>query len=140
MIVNLPTPGKILGILFLAVGLFVAVSTFLIKKGLVKNSEGLHVGYFSWGKLIIKNPIKFFNFPAVSILRRRRRERGAYLSIANPEFSTSFNSFEVFSLNEKHTKKNKIISLRSEKNANKALDFILENSKLRRETYSPDFS
>ncbi len=112
----------------------------MMKKGMVMDNQGIYVGYFSWNKLIFKDPITLLNISAVSILKFKRRQRGAYLSVANPEFSVSFNTFEIYMLNEKHTTKNKILTLRNEEKAKQTIEFITRNSNLKHEIYSPDFS
>ena len=131
---------RIIAVLAFITSLFLAVSVFVMKKGLVIDNQGINVGYFSWGKLILKDPITTLNVSAVSLLKFKRRERGAYMSIANPEFSTSFNTFEIYLLNKKHTIKNKIITLRREENAISTIEFITRNSDFKHEIYSPDFS
>lgn len=126
-------------IAFVAI-LFLALSIFCTKKGIVKDNQGIHIGYFSWNKLVYQDPIELLNLPVISLLKFRRKSRGAYTSFANPEFSVSFNTFEIYALNDKHTVKRKIISLTNEDKANATLDFLKTNSKLRHEVYSPKFS
>lgn len=53
--------------------------------------------------------------------------------------SHGFNGFDIYLLNEKHTKKERIMSLKSELNSQKAIDFIILNTKLKHEVYNPDF-
>ena len=117
-----------------------AIILFPLKKGLYVNSSNLFVGYFTWAKLIHKQKIDLNQTKAVSILKFKRRERGAYMSVANPEFSTTFNSFEVYVLNERHTKRSLLISLKKEGNAKKAIEFVVQNTELIQEIYSPNFS
>lgn len=117
-----------------------AIIIFPLKKGLYINNSDLFFGYFSWGKLLYKHKIDVDQAKAVSVLKFKRRQRGAYMSLANPEFSTTFNSFEVYVLNERHTKRSLLISLKKENNAKKALEFVVENTEMSQEIYSPDFS
>ena len=120
--------------------LILAVSILKINKGIVIDQGKLYIGYFSWNKLFFKDPVEINNQQIITILRYKRRERGVYRSIANPEFTTSFNTFEIYLLNDKHTVKRKIITLKNEYKANAALDFIIKNSSLEHQIYSPDFS
>lgn len=117
-----------------------AIILFPLKKGLYVNNSDLFVGYFSWGTLSYKQKVDLNQAKAVSVLKFKRRQRGAYMSLANPEFSTTFNSFEVYVLNERHTKRSLLISLKKENNAKKALEFVVRNTKMPQEIYSPDFS
>ena len=117
-----------------------AIIIFPLKKGLYVNHSDLFVGYFTWGKLFYKQKVDLNQAKATSILKFRRRQRGAYMSLANPEYSTTFNSFEVYVLNERHTKRSLLISLKKENNAKKALEFVVGNTELTKEIYSPDFS
>ena len=131
---------QIIAIFVFIACLFLGISTIYIKKGFVKNNKGIHIGYFSLGKLLILEPIGLINRNKVSILKFKRRQRAAFVSIANPEFSEQFNSFEIYLLNEKHTIKEKVLSLKSDKKAKSAIEFLTKNSKLIYEIYSPDFS
>ena len=113
---------------------------FPLKKGLYSADNAVYFGFFSWGKLIYKYRINLEMAKAISILKFKRRERGAYLSIANPEYSSAYNSFEVYALNERHTERKIIIPLKKEEYAKKALEFLAQHTFLREEIYSPDFS
>lgn len=130
---------KIVSIVIFIVILFLALSIWFLKIGLVKNKYGISIGYFAWGKLLFTESIGILNNPFVTILKFKKRERAAY-HIANPEFSQSFNSFDIYLLNKKHTVKKEIISLNNEQKAESAISFLIENTKLKYEIYSPDFS
>ena len=130
----------ILRLVIVCLIVILAVLIFPLKKGLLKNESGLHFGYFTWGKPIYKYKISLEGAEAISILKFKRRQRGAYLSEANPEYSSAFDSFEVYALNENHTERKIIIPLKMEKNALKAVEFITQHTGLKEEIYSPDFS
>lgn len=130
---------QILGVIAFLIILFFAISIFFIKKGIVKDNYGLHIGYYSWSKLIYKDPIAFMGLPAVTLLKFRKKSRGANITYS-PDFSNSINSFEIYLLDNKHTVKRKILTLKDEDRANATIQFIAKHSKLRHEIYSPDFS
>lgn len=130
---------QVLGVLSFLIILFVGISIFFIKKGIIKDGNGLQIGYFSWRKLIYKDPIAFMGFPAVTLLKFRKKSRGANI-IYSPDFSNSIYSFEIYLLDNKHTVKRKILTLKDEDRANATIQFIAKHSKLRHEIYSPDFS
>ena len=131
---------RLVGVLGLVIILFFAISIWFLKKGFIKTERSVEIGYFSWGYLIFSVGFGEKNEPIISLLKFKKRERAAFRSIANPEFSESFNSFSLYLLNAKHTKKTEIISFKKESNAELALEFILKHTKYKREIYSPDFS
>ena len=131
---------QVLAIISFLIISFIAIAIFFMKKGIVKDQNGLHIGYFSWKKLIYKYPITFKNLNVITLLKIRRKSRGAFASISQPDSTVSFNSFEIHLLNDKHTTKHKVIALKKENKANETIDFLTKHSKLRHEIYSPDFS
>lgn len=147
----LPTAFFVLGIIYkggwtqilflfgLLVWLFFAISFIFIKKGLIKSDNGIHFGYFCWGLYVGKDKNKYLDRPIVTVLKFKKRQKLAFVSAANPDFSSSFNAFDVYLLNEKHTEKDKLIGLNTISRANSAIEFITKNSNLKFELYSPDF-
>jgi len=131
---------RVFAVFLFTLVLFIGISIFNLQKGIVKNSKGFYIGYFTWGKLVLKSSIHLFNLPVITLLKFQRKSRGAFRSVANPKFSVSFNSFEIYLLNEKHTVKRKILTLKHEEKANFAIDFISLHSQLRKEVYRPDHS
>lgn len=131
---------QVLGVLFFSLILFVGISIFFIKKGIIKDGNGLQIGYFSWRKLIYTEPISLMNMQVVTLLNFRKKRREFHTDVTSPDFSVSSNSFEIYLLNNKHTVKRKVIVLNSEDKANAAMDFLSKHSKLRHEIYSPDFT
>ena len=117
-----------------------ALSFIFIKKGLVKDNKGIHLGYYCWKKYVGRDKNKFSDRPIVTILKFKKKQKLAFISAANPDFSTSFNAFDIYLLNDRHTKKNKLIGLKDKLNADSAIEFITANSDLKFELYSPDFS
>ncbi|UAB82258.1 hypothetical protein INR76_05720 [Marixanthomonas sp. SCSIO 43207] len=147
----LPTAFFILGTIYksgftqvlflfgLLIWLFLAISFIFVKKGLVKTDSGIHFGYFCWGRYVGKDKNKYLDRPTVTILKFKKRQKLAFISAANPDFSSSFNSFDIYLLNKKHTKKDKLIGLKNISRANSAIEFMTKNSDLKFELYSPDF-
>lgn len=131
---------QVLAIFAFIVILFAGISVWIIKKGLVKNKKGIHIGYFTWEKLLFLEPIGILGKSSVSILKFKRRGRAAFTSIANSDFSEAFNTFEIYLLNEKHTVKEKVLTLKTQEKADSAISFMTEQSRLVFELYSPDFS
>lgn len=76
----------------------------------------------------------------VSVLKFRRKQKFAFFTSANPDLSQRFNFFDICLLNEKHTRRQTVISLKNEENAQKAIGFLTANFNLKFEVYSPDFS
>lgn len=112
----------------------------LSKKGLVKNNLHLYKGIFIFNILLFKKKINLKNKICFSILKFRKSQKYAFFSAASPDASHSFNSFDLYLLNKKHTEKNLLISLKKEKNSKLAKDFVASFKDFNYELYSPDFS
>ena len=67
-------------------------------------------------------------------------QKMAWFSNAKPDLANEFDTFNVTLLNNKHTYKELLISLRNDNNSNKAIRFLASEFKLIEEVYSPDFS
>ncbi len=139
IIISSPVPISIIAGIGLIVWVFIALTTIIIKKGFVHDKTGTHLGYFSWGKLLIKEPITLLDRPILTVLKFKRNQKLGFISAANPEFSESFNTFDIYLLNEKHTLKDKVIGLKSDKASKQAINFLTNHLPLRYEVYSPDF-
>lgn len=119
--------------------LIVLIATTFSKKGFVVIDKALYKGIFVRKKLIYCQKIDLNNKPVFAILIFRKIQKFAFLTVANPDMSHGFNGFDVYLLNEKHTEKERIMSLKSELNSQKAIDFITLYTNLKHEVYSPDF-
>lgn len=101
--------------------------------------KNLCKGIFVGKKLIFQRKIDLNNKPVFTILKFKKIQKFAFLTVANPDMSHAFNGFDIYLLNEKHTEKERIMCLKSELNSQKAIDFITLNTNLKHEVYSPDF-
>jgi len=97
-------------------------------------------GWYIYGIPIRFKTIDANKFPVISTLKMGKTQKLAWTLAANPDLSTSYTSFDITSLNDKHTKKERLVILKKEQNALKAIEFITTHSSLREEIYSPDFS
>ncbi|WP_437369685.1 hypothetical protein [Maribacter litoralis] len=135
-------PMKLLNFgLIVLFGLVISYSIIMMfsKNGLaVKNNE-LYKADFFLGKLIFKSKVKLSDNPAFSILKLRKRQKVIY-SVASPDASYGLISYDIYLLNEKHTQKKCVMSLRNEMSSKKASEFISTYTELKFEIYSPDFS
>ncbi|QKX03481.1 hypothetical protein HN014_00625 [Aquimarina sp. TRL1] len=141
LIVNMPL--NFLGYLVL-LG-FMSLYTLLVclaltKRGLLKVNDNLYRGLYFRKKLILKKKIDLTHKTKVSILKFKRSQKMAWFTVANPDLSTVFNSFDVTLLNDKHTIKDPLVSLNSNDLAEKSIEFLEQNFDLKFEIYSPDFS
>ena len=122
------------------VSLFLAASIIFSKKGFAKRKNGIVHAYYCWGKYVGNDKIEFNDRPVVTILKFKRRQKTGFISAANPDLSVSYNAFDIYLLNTKHTKKDKIMSLKSYEKAQEAIRFLTKYSSLKFELYSPDFN
>ena len=61
------------------------------------------------------------------------------MSSAKPNMCEEFECFDVNILNENHTKRDNLISLKKETNSQKAIKFLTSNFPLKYEIYHPNF-
>lgn len=127
------------GLIALIVFLLLLLLT-ISKKGLVKDNHQLYKGLFIFNTLVFKKRVDLKNRTCFSILKFRKSQKYAFFSAANPDAAHSFNTFDVYLLNKKHTEKDLLISLKKEKNSKLATDFIASFRDFKYEIYSPDFS
>jgi hypothetical protein len=111
----------------------------LIKLGFIEDHGKLYLGNFLCGKLIFKEKVKLKNKPKLCILKFKKRQRLGFMSSAKPNMCEEFECFDVNILNENHTKRNNIISLKEETNSQKAVSFLTTKFHLKHEIYHPNF-
>ena len=131
--------GYLFLIFFLSL-FFYLVSLAFSKKGLVKKGHKLYKAKIFNGVTLSKRKVDLTDRPVVSILKFRKSQKMIWFSIAKPDLAQSFNSFEVFVLNERHIKRDSVMYFESEENANKAVDFLTTGFPLKHEIFSPNFS
>ncbi len=125
------------GFLFLAVYLFALCFS---KRALLQKNQNLYRAKLFYGIVLVKKKIKLENRPVVSILKFKKSLKFAFLAAASPDEAYSFNSYEIFILNEKHTKRDSLLYFKNEENAKAAINFLTANFALRNEIFSPNFS
>ena len=137
-IIDLNIKGYLmLTILILIYGFIILLS--FSKKGFLKIKSNLYRGLFFRDKLIFRKRIDLKDRPKISILKFRKTQKLAFFSAARPDLATEFNSFEINILNDKHTKREEIVTLRNIRNAENTIDFLELNFDLKNEIFSPDF-
>ena len=133
---NLSINGGLLLMFFLLL-FFYVVSLAFSHKGLVKKGDKLYKAKIFNGVTLSKRRVDLTERPVVSILRFKKSQKMIWFSIAKPDLGKMFNSFEVFVLNESHTKRELVIYFTSEENANKAVEFLTSGFPLKHEIFSP---
>ncbi|TYP70375.1 hypothetical protein [Aquimarina intermedia] len=130
---------------FLVLLLFIAIYTFLVsvaflKRGFVKIDSQLYRGSFVRGRLFFKTKIDISRSPKVSVLKFKKNQKFSWFSMAKPDLATDFNAFEINILNERHTKREAILSLKNKNNIERTINFLTSNFDLKSEVYSPNFN
>lgn len=110
------------------------------KNGLMTSNDKFYTVYTFRGLVLFKKSRNLSNKNSFAILKLRKSQKLAFFTPANPDWSHSFDTFDIALLNSKHTEKDIIISLKNQDNADKASDFLKKHSHLTLEVYSPDFS
>jgi len=77
--------------------------------------------------------------PVVSILKFKKIQKFAFFSVAKPDLSESFYSFERFVLNKNHFIRDSFMYFKQEKCANDAIEFLTKDFPLRHELFSPNY-
>ncbi|WP_121905682.1 hypothetical protein [Ulvibacter antarcticus] len=126
-------------IVLLCLIIFYSIILMFSKNGLAAKNNDLYKADFFSDKLIFKRKVKLSDNPNFSILKLRKRQKVVF-SVASTDASYGLINYDIFLLNEKHTKKKYVMSLRNEMISKKASEFISMNSNLKFEIYSPDFS
>ncbi len=136
---NLNMLGYLIAFLFFTLSIYFLALAFS-KKGLLKRGQKLYKTSSFLGFIIFRRKISIIERPIVSILKFKKKQKFAFVSSANPDQSETFNSFEIFVLNQRHTKRDSVIYFKKKENADKAIDFLTTNFPLKHEIFSPDFS
>lgn len=131
--------------LFISIFGFIALLSIIIaftfsKKGLLKKNGKLYNGYFFGNKILFKKSINVEGKSTFTVLKLRKSQKMAFFAGGNPDLSQSFDSFDIALLNEKHTKKNIILTLKKEKSSELVTKFLNTHMNWDYEIYSPDFS
>ncbi|MEM7381742.1 MAG: hypothetical protein AAF361_11170 [Bacteroidota bacterium] len=106
---------------------------------MAKDKNGIYKAVFLGQFLLIKQKIKLQDKVACSILKFRKSQKYSFFSAARPDLAHEFNAFDVYLLNQRHTRKLKILSLKKEEKSQMAINFLMEHTGLKHEIYSPDF-
>jgi len=121
-------------------GSFIYVAVTFSKKGFLFKNNDLYYGIFYRNYLLKKRKLDIKENTAFAVLKFKKRQKYAFFTAANPDLASEFNAFDIYLLNEKHTQKEYLISLKNEDHSFKAVSFLEENTGLKFEIYSPDFS
>ena len=135
---NLNWKGYLIFILSLLL-FFYLISLAFSQKGLIKKGNKLYRAKFFNGITLYKNKVRLNDRPVVSILKFKKRQKYAFFSAAKPDLDKSFNSFEIFVLNDRHIKRDSVMYFKNEESSRKAIEFLTTDFPLRHEVFSPNF-
>tara|TARA_R110002124_G_scaffold286715_1_gene468424 strand:- start:88 stop:609 length:522 start_codon:yes stop_codon:yes gene_type:complete len=139
---SIPTQSNIfeyLGLMFFVLLSLILLILVFSKKGLQKTGEKLYRTISFREIIIFKTRIELSDRPIVSLLKFRKTQKFAFVSSANPDQGESFNVFEIFVLNERHTKRDSVIYFKHKESANTAIEFMTKDFALKHEIFSPNF-
>lgn len=102
----------------------------LLKWGLIAKNGQLYRGSFLFQKPILKKLYYIDERPEVAVLKFRRNIESS---------NDNFNRFDVYLLNERHTQKDLLFSLKSLEKAYGAVDFLEDYFPIHYATYDPRF-
>jgi len=125
-------------ITFFSLIIIFSIIALFSKNGLVVKNKELYIADFFLTKLLHKRKVKFTDKSAFSILKLRKKQK-TVMTVSNPDSSYRLISYDIYLLNDKHTKKQYLMSLRNENDSKNASEFISTYSNFKYEIYSPDF-
>ena len=129
-----------------SIGLFIlllcgfVISLAYSRKGLKVKNGDLYRCLFLVGQLFMKKKISQEDKLDFSVLKFKKSQKMAWFSAARPDLATGFDTFEITLLNENHTNKNLLISVKEEKYADQVIEFLKKNTTLNHSTYQPKLS
>jgi hypothetical protein len=118
--------------------LLIIVTAFL-KRGFLKRDGNLYITSFFLNKPITKTKIDISKKSKITVLKFNKSEKFAWFSIAKPDLSAKFRSFEINVLNDRHTRREIILDLKKKNNVQPTIDFLTSNFDLKYEKYAPNF-
>lgn len=124
---------------FFAVFLLFIVLIFSRKGFLIKKDRLYRASFFT-GIAVHKKKVELKERPVISILKFKKKQKFAFFSAARPDLSHNFNAFDIYLLNNRHTRKNRLLSLKKEGMATEAIVFLTAHTSLKNEIYRPRFS
>lgn len=110
---------------------------FFSKQGIVINRDSLFYSQFFFGKPFSKKEIKLNGITDTSILTYDIHQKFAFFSAAKPDLAEKVSIKKVFLLNEKHTKKELVLSTKKIESAKKIIEEINAEFNFKFKNYSP---
>lgn len=136
---NMNWKGYLILVIFLSL-FFYLISLAFSRKGLIKKDQKLYKAKIFNGVTLYQNRVDLTDRPVVSILKFRKSQKLIWFSMAKPDLGKTFNSFEVFVLNQRHIKRDSVMFFQNEETAKKAIEFLTTDFPLRHELFSPNFA
>lgn len=116
------------------------------KNGFIIKNSAIHIAIFFFQIPLRTKKIKLSKWHSVSILTASKRMGdedlvGTFVpdNLKNSNWSYSEKIFRLTLLNQNHTIKSTAICAKSESEAHSLLEFIIKNTNLKHEVYSPNF-
>lgn len=130
---------------YIALFIFILIYSLMVclaftKRGILKEGSNLYRGLYFKNKRILKKKIGITDKSKISILKFKRSQKMAWFSVARPDLGSEFNAYDITLLNDKHTQKERLVSLSNNDIAEKTIEFLEAHFNLTYEIYSPDFS
>lgn len=142
-IVSLTSPHlRLLGFSLLAIFILIfilLVTLIFMKKGFFIEDKKLFFAYFLGNSIIYKYEVDLDQKTAFCISKTKKNQKYAFAAKGNPDMATQYSDFTFYLLNERHTKKDELISILNEENVGKVTDLLTQHFNLLAESYNPRF-
>ena len=141
-------PDLIMNLLKLVfeIAVVICVCLMILKKGILIENKFIYIGYYLFGLKIFKQKLETENMQIITLLKfikstnyNYEKRHPSNVTRWEPNLNYQSNSFQIFLLNENHTKKKKLLNLVKKENSDKAIEFITKNTNLKIEIYNPNF-
>ena len=110
---------------------------FFSKQGILIEKDSLFYSQFFFDRPFSKKEIKLNGITDTSILTYNIQQKFAFFSAAKPDLAENVSIKKVFLLNEKHTKKEFVLSTKKIESANKIIEEINKEFNFKFKKYSP---
>lgn len=119
---------------------YICLFLFLhLDRGFQGKNDDLYRTSFFFNIPVFRTKINVKDDVKVTFLKKKIFRKYAFISIARPDWGKEKWYYEIYLLNENHTKKDFLLRLESEENVEDAIDFLNENFNLVFEEYHPKF-
>lgn len=123
--------------LFLFVASFGILGLILSKEGIIIDNHRLFNSQFIFGRPYLKTEIKLVNMTDICVLSTDISQKLAFISAVRPDFSETLRMSKIYLLNENHSQKRLVFSVRKKEHAQLIMKEIQNEFNFKFNHYNP---